>query len=68
VVTAGAPIAAFKPAQHVARQQVARTSNFLRARSNMLRAKKLLVACTMLLQATVARNKQFVAAQHVALV
>jgi len=47
--------AAFTPAQHVARQQVARTNNLLRATSNMLRATSyLLPATSCLMRATVA--------------
>ena len=46
--------AAFTPAHHVARQQVARTSNLLRSTSNMLRA-------TSCFKQHVARNKQLVA-------
>ena len=45
------PYAAFTPAQHVARQQVARTSNLLRATNNMLRA-------TSCFKQHVARNKR----------
>ena len=53
--------AAFTLAQHVARQQVARTSNLLWATSNMLRATSCLLRATCCF-------KQLVAAQHVALV
>jgi len=50
--------AAFTPAQHVARQQVARTSNLLWATSNLLPRNMLLDARNKLLDA---RNKQLVA-------